>query len=361
VRNKDSSFRGWTAAEAAGRIGAGLFEALAERRLILFGRAGSERADLTYFPFPDLLSDFSFSDRTSNSCIEAKCAGIDVFDIRVYPLLRSPNVAAVLGDLPLKIAYERLVLNDPEVLRLGQLAAADLPKLGSIYGYSGARRRYWPLDADDLLEVGELDEVGEFFGYLPTLRTDAAARALQDRIEALRDLCRAGVYMAEGDPADRLTPRTASTAHWSGAALWLDLETGDLVQERVYDEEPVDAHRFDDRRDEFDIRWRATMLRISVVAEQQKIPTFAKAISKGRVETKTTSRSNFKAWLRKLMVESPNHQPRPKKSLLTEAKGNWPDLSGRIFDSTWTDLIHEQTPPGWGRAGRRREANHRGD
>ena len=49
-------------------------------------------------------------------------------------------------------------------------------------------------------------------------------------------------------------------SHWLNPALWFDLKTGDVVQERDWDEDDVDYHRFDDGRENYAVRWRATML-----------------------------------------------------------------------------------------------------
>ncbi|MDR6657590.1 hypothetical protein J2W51_000132 [Tardiphaga robiniae] len=355
------SFQSWTIADALERIGPALPAALDERRLVLFGRPDSIHAEATYFPFPDLSPEFSFIEGPSVGHAEATCAGIDVYEISIYPVLKAPNVVEILGDLPLKTAFERLILGDPEVEWFGPGAVSDLPKLAHVYCAGEQRQRYWPLNSDNLLEIGELDDSGKYFGYLPTARTEAASQALRDRLAALTYLLRESTFCIEGDPADASSPRVASPSHWLGMDLWLDLTTGDVVQELVYDDGSVEAHRFDDGRQEFRVRWRAAMLRKSRNLEGVQYPRFAMPVQSVRVEPKAASLASCKRWLRQQMLTTPNDQQKSKNAWLQEAKQRWADLSVRAFFGIWDELLRVRIAPGWGRAGRRREINRRGD
>ena len=47
-------------------------------------------------------------------------SGIEIFNVRVFPVLRAPNAAGYLNGLSLADAFRRYVLDDPEVVALGK-------------------------------------------------------------------------------------------------------------------------------------------------------------------------------------------------------------------------------------------------
>ena len=48
-------------------------------------------------------------------------------------------------------------------------------------------------------------------------------------------------------------PHVIPASHWLHPALWFDLKTGDVVQERDSSEDEVDHYRFDDGRDNYTV------------------------------------------------------------------------------------------------------------
>jgi hypothetical protein len=356
MSNENSDFKGWTLDETVRRVG-DAFRPAVERRLIVLGRLGSPYADISYFPIAELGGEFRFNQEPAIGQVEANLAGKDVFDLRLFPVLRAPNVQDVLLDVPLKAAFDLYVMGDPEVERLGSIAVSDCRKLANVYFTSESQIRYWPLDADSLLEIGELDDHGEHFWYYPTARTHAAALALRDRLDALIDLLRRRIYCVEGDPFREVDPRVIPESHWLRPALWFDLRTGDLVQERDWDKEEVDGYRFEDGRENYAVRWRATML--IRTGQRSQRARYIQAVTKAdrakpkRIETKASSEKQCKAWLEAEMAASPDGPRQLRPGWLKEAKERWPDLSGRAFDRLWAASILKTGAAAWSASGPR--------
>jgi hypothetical protein len=148
-------FEGWTLHETLQRVGDAIRPAV-ERRLILLGRLGSSHADLSYFPIAELADEFRFNQPSATGEAEATCAGKDVFDLRLFPMLKAPNVENVLLDVPLKKAFDLYVIGDPEVERLGAVAVSDCSKLADVYFAGESKIRYWPLGRRSLLTHSDL-------------------------------------------------------------------------------------------------------------------------------------------------------------------------------------------------------------
>ena len=185
---------GWTLYETQQRVGDVLRSAVGSR-LIAFGRLGSPQASFSYFPLAELGGQFSLHQAPAVNHAEAVCAGKDVFDLRFFPVLKAPNVEDILRDVPLKTAFDLYVTGDPEVERLGAIAVSDYAKLADIYFAGEGQLRYWPFNSEFLLEIGELEDHGEYFHYHPTARTHAAALALRDRLGALIGLLRRRILL----------------------------------------------------------------------------------------------------------------------------------------------------------------------
>jgi hypothetical protein len=359
MSEQDSHFTGWTLDETVQRVGDALRPAV-EQRLIVLGRLGSPHADFGYFPLAELRDEFRFSETPEADRAQAICAGKDVFDLRFFPVLKAPNVEDVVLDVPLKSAFELYVKGDPEVERLGAIAVSDYAKLAEVYFTDDGQKRYWPLNPDNLLEVGELEDHSQYFHYYPTAHTHAAAVALRDRLDALISLLRRRIYCVEGDPFRAGDPRVIPESHWLHPALWFDQKTGDVVQERDSGEDEVDHYRFDDGRDNYIVRWRAAMLvrrgQISPRLQSIRVVTTGDRAKPKRIETKASSESQCEAWLETEMTASPKDPRKLRPEWLKEAQERWPDLSERIFDRLWPTSNRKTGASAWSAPGPRKRS-----
>jgi hypothetical protein len=359
MSNEEPNLEGWTLYETLQRVGDVLRPAV-ESRLIAFGRLGSPHANFSFFPLAKLGGQFCFSQTPAVDQAEAVCAGKDVFDLRFFPVLKAPNVEDILRDVPLKTAFDLYVTGDPEVERLGAMAVSDYARLADIYLPGEGQLRYWPFNSDSLLEIGELEDHGEYFDYHPTARTHAAALALRDRLGALISLLRRRIYCVEGDPFRAGDPRVIPESNWLNPALWFDLKTGDVVQERDWSEDEVDYHRFEDGRENYTVRWRATMLirtgQRSQHARSIHAVTTADWTKPKRIETKTSSAKECEAWLAAEMTANPKEPKQSRTEWLKEAQRRWPDLSERVFDRLWAGSIQKTGASAWSAPGRRKRS-----
>jgi hypothetical protein len=201
------SFPGWTIAEAIERtsdpdqsVGA-LWERLGRAELVLTGSFGAQTALPAPIDPKDLLT-LDWPGQPSSSLI----GDVEVFNVRVFPVLNAPNASVYLNGLSLTEAFRRYVLNDPEVVALAKclsltgggksavLVEGQAP--GGIVDY------HWPLDAttasleyrfvaSHLTIVGDPDPV-------PSAMISRVSEALASRLGGLRYVLESGTISAFG-------------------------------------------------------------------------------------------------------------------------------------------------------------------
>lgn len=272
-------------------------------------------------------------------------------DLRIFPVVHSPNAADLLHDRSLADAFMEFVVRDPEVTVLGELVVAqhghrevftDGMAPGPIIDY------HWSIGKN----AGELasDFVRRIAYFLddpiprPSAVITAVAEVLTHRITALRGLLASRQLTALGTHRNTGILGTIHRTQWLRTNQAIDVQNGDLCeyQNRTYI--PL---------------WTGILLERSEANNLTKhATTFDKALAQlsGRTSTRSTvkAETQCKSWLAQLMRDHPEGRPQPKAELFREAEEKW-SVSGRAFDRAWAAAIEEVDAIAWRSGGRPRK------
>jgi hypothetical protein len=357
MKDGGSDFQAWTLSEALERVPNSRIH-LRNGELLAWGRLGDPGAEPVHIPSA-LWLDSSLQ-KGWKAKAEIFCSGSPVFDLRIFPVLEAPNAAEQLGHISLKEVFNRFVIGDPEVQHLAEFAIAASSELRRLYRPSERNDHcFWPLDPDDLIDIGELtDEIEEyeyFARYACTAETNAAQKVLRQRHRAMIGVLQSGRFVAVGDPVRERDPQEILPTIWGAPGYHLDRRTGDLLRDRDWGDEEFETTPMPDNSECYEVRWRAILLKPA------KVPSVSQSEIKAcDYLNKYQERSErCFGYLCKLMKESPHQRPKPKRMIFRDAKavcgGNlgWP-----IFCEAW-DAAKAAVPEAveaWSRAGAPRKS-----
>jgi hypothetical protein len=353
---------GWTVAEAIERTSnpdqsfdrgrakpngqnIAMWHPLAEGKLVVTGSFDSPTTSPVPID-PQIFQALNGPGPTS-SVWEAKLgSGIKIFNIRVFPVLRAPNAASYLNGLSLVDAFRRYVLDDPEVVALGNRLMKTTKRYAHVFldgMFPGPLDDFhWPLDATvESIEYSFVPQSPNVDIWLPTpsAMISAVSAALADRVQGLRRVLASGSICAFGTtqtgvegPIGRL--------QWLRSGISIDVSNGDLCEGQDHRAMP---------------KWTGLSLRLPDAALPSnqpqngatpkilEIPRKAKA----QIQTKEKCRLECVAWLEGMM-SNPEIVPRSRDDLWAEAQLKWPNkLSKREFLKARDYAISETKAWAW--------------
>ena len=232
------------------------------------------------------------------------------YDVQVFPALLAPNAVDLLAGSSLRDAFQRFVLDDPEVVSLRAPALKVAPHFSRLF-MDGSHSVHctaeeWPLHlaGRDLVGVVHPDRAKcSPFGYAgrpDPMVAVAAVDALLQRWTSLLDLLRRGDLVAEGLPSVARYPPIIPASVWSHDDFSLGVRTGN-----VFEFNP-NSH---DRYDRLIKRWSAVMLRRAPETARVEVSTGAVGDRSDRPTVDVAGRP------------APNRRPhpRPKTDAVAEA------------------------------------------
>jgi hypothetical protein len=259
-------FVGWTLAEAIERVtgakrpedGADRFWTMVqENRLRLFGRPAS-RAE------PQPISAAEIASLEIRDYEGSQLAGVDPRSpayrtVVCFPTIHSPDAINVLDRMSIREAFQKFVLDDPELVMAHAKARKSDPQYDSIlrlFQHAMVLSGKWPLILKRSRVVRDPED-RDSWPYLidgPVNRYVARAQQiLFDRQLAFFAPLVAGRLVAVGDPARRGDAETILSTIWSHQSYYLDFWKGDVVQ--------IDENSENPPADLFKCRWRAVQFR----------------------------------------------------------------------------------------------------
>lgn len=281
--------------------------------------------------------------------------------IHLFPILHSPDVCALISGSSLRDAFQKYVLDDPEVRQLSIAAIQADPDTVRVLEGSWQPRgaAEWPVNDGILDEKDPYEWTESKFARLMSRGTPDEVRkfrhVLRLRFGTLLKLLQSGKLRARGDPV-RGDNQEILPSIWSHRDFLLDAKAGDLVQ---WNDGSDPVHRTSRLLG----RWRAIYLAATVIGPE--IPGFmserfigSSAVvptSKTAVvpTSKTTSRDACRKWLIEEMRRSPNQRPAPKEAYRKQALDRWRgSLSSRMFDRVWGEAIIQAPAERWSSPGR---------
>jgi hypothetical protein len=313
---------GWTLAEAIERTSdpdekaskpsrqkIALWERLSRGELVATGCFDTPAASPVAID-PKRFPTLDWHGSPSTSLVGVAGSDVQVFNVRVFPILRAPNAASYLNGLSLAEAFRRYVIEDPEVSALAKCVL----KTGTGYSPVFLERQapgpfvdfHWPLDTTaSAIAFRFVDCPLVIIGNplpTPSAAILAVSEVLADRIAALRDILTCGKVVAFGTFVLSGIEGPIGRLQWHPSGISIDVTNGDLCDGQGHRAVP---------------KWTGLSLRLPDAALPSNQPhngTTPKAAeiprqARTQIQTKEKSRLECVAWLENMM-SNPDIVPR---------------------------------------------------
>jgi hypothetical protein len=347
---------GWTEAEAAEHV-PDVAKHLAQGDLLAWGRVGAEDAEPTLLPASAWLQTEFVVNRENGKALTG-CQPI--FDIRIFPILRSPKATDYLHGLTLGEAVRKHVVGDCEIVPLGRRLMEKRRSNSTVFiegQFPGETVNFhWPLDSTS--ESIAHAFVSSCFVDLdrplpePSELENKVAFALADRFKALVDHHARGEVIGRGTFAATGVEGPIGAGQWKRSDLSIDVENNALCEIRGH--RPVALWTgIVLQRAGCDDSQRRTVPSSSQLAISQPEP--ARAILQSTVKAET----ECAVWLQGIIGANPKIRTRTNKSLLNEANSKWPGTLGeRAFFRALAKAIDTKKAWAWKKGGRPKKPPH---
>jgi hypothetical protein len=284
---------------------------------------------------------------------------VQVFNVRVFPILRAPNAASYLNGLSLAEAFRRYVIEDPEVSALAKcvlkIGASHSPVFLEGQAPGPFVDFHWSLDATSSaiafrFVASPLVIIGDPLPT-PSEAISAVSEVLADRIGALRDVLAGGKVVAFGTAMQTGIEGPIGRLQWIRSGISIDVSRGDLCDGQDHRAVP---------------KWTGLSLRLpdaSLSPNQSQNGPPLKIVevprkAKAQIPTKEKCRVDCVAWL-ETMMSNPEIVPRSIDDLWAEAQLKWPNkLSKRAFLKARDDAIANKQAWAWKAPGPKPKSPH---
>jgi hypothetical protein len=372
------SFAGWTIAEAierttgpddlcasaedgergSSRQSTAFWQRLSSGELVATGRFDAPTAQAILID-PKEFSALGGSGSPSTNLVRVSGAEVQVFDVRVFPVLRAPDAPNYLNGLSLSEAFRRYVINDPEVVALAKRLLKTDARHSTVFLEGQAPGYFvdfhWPLESTaSAVAYRFVDSPVVFMDDpipTPSASIAAVSEALADRMAGLRGLLASGRIVAVGAFAQTGIEVPIGRFQWRRSGMSIDVSNGDLCEGHDY---------------RAVAKWTGLGLCLPetrLPANQPQAVITAKVVepprkAKMQIVTKEKCRLDCIAWLEHMMSD-PEVIPRSRDDLWTEAQSKWPNkLSQRDFLKARDAAIASKEAWNWKAPGRRPKSPH---
>jgi len=308
---------------------------------------------------PQTLLTLDWSGPPSSTLNGPARSGVEVINVRVFPVLRAPNAANYLNGLSLTEAFRRYVIGDPEVVALAKRVLKTDPGESAVFLEGQAPGPFvdfhWSLDATSSaiafrFVASPLVIIGDPLPT-PSEAISAVSEVLADRIGALRDVLAGGKVVAFGTAMQTGIEGPIGPLQWIRSGISIDVSRGDLCDGQDHRAVP---------------KWTGLSLRLpdaSLSPNQSQNGPPPKIVevprkAKAQIPTKEKCRVDCVAWL-KGMMSNPDIVPRSIDDLWAEAQLKWPNkLSKRAFLKARDDAIANKQAWAWKAPGPKPKSPH---
>jgi hypothetical protein len=335
-----------------------LWQRLSSGELVASGRFGTP-ATPAILVDPKEFSALSWSGSPSTNLTSVCGAEVEIFDVRVFPVLRAPNAPNCLDGLSLSETFRRYVINDPEVAALAKCVLKTRPSRAAVFLKAQAPGPiadfHWPLDLTaSAIAFRFVDSPFTFMDAplpTPSASISAVSEVLADRIAGLRDILADGQVVAFGSSVQTGIEGPIGRLQWRRSGISIDVSNGDLC-------EGLDFRAV--------AKWTGLSLRLPetlMPANQLQAVTAPNVAepprkAKAQIMTKEKCRVECVAWLMEIMSDT-KIVPRSRDDLWEEAQRKWPKkLSERAFLKARDEAIIEAKAFDWKAPGRRPKSAH---
>jgi len=307
---------------------------------------------------PQILLSLDWSGSCSLALNGAAGPKVEVFNVRVFPILHAPNAVSYLDGLSLTEAFRRYVINDPEIVALAKRLLKTESRHSAVFLQGQAPGCFvdfhWPLDstasaiAFRFVSV-PFSMIGDSLPE-PSETLTAVSELLADRFGRLRHILACGEIVASGMFAQTGLEGPIGRSQWVRSDISIDVKNGDLCDGQDY---------------RAGAKWVGLILRLPELPTQSTQPQSVMAPkaaeprkAKTQIVTKEKCRLKCLAWLEDMMSDQ-EAVPRSIDDLWTEAQSKWPNkLSQRDFLKARDSAITSKKAWNWKVPGRKPKSPH---
>ena len=345
-------------ASAPSRQKIALWERLSRGELVATGCFDTPAASPVAID-PEKFPTLDWHGSPSTTLVGVAESDVQVFNVRVFPILRAPNAASYLNGLSLAQVFRRYIIEDPEVSTLAKCVLKAGAGHSPVFLEGQAPGPFvdfhWPLDttasaiafrfvASPLVILGS---------PLPSPSSAilAASEVLADRIAALRDILACGKVVAFGTFGLSGIEGPIGRLQWIRNGISIDASNGDFCEGQDHRAMP---------------QWTGLSLRLPDAPllpnqpQHYPAPKIAEVPprAKAQIQTKEKCRLECIAWL-KSMMSDPDVVPRSIDALWAEAQDKWQNkLSKRAFLKARDDAIAKTKAWAWKAPGPKPKSPH---
>ena len=345
---------GWNLLEAKERCdGADIITLLVQGKIAGRCRIGAPDAESLTVPF-DAWKDIQIDNE--NAFISRQQSQVQLYELRIFPILHVPNAAELLYDRSLADVFMEAVVRDPEVIGKGKKVIAQRPGDHDVFDNGRVPGPFvdyhWPIDAVGPELAYDFVRILIHFPGVPEPRPSEAVLAvadiLADRIAALRGLLSSGRLNAIGTHRNSGVVSSIHKMQWQRTGQAINIQNGDLCEREAAKWTPVWTGIF------FEPPPERLRVHTNLLFEQKlgEISRPSKVRSTSRAEAECTK------WLRGIVENAPANRSNTKAELFREAKLKWPDnLSYRGFERSWSAATMAVSGDAWRSGGRPRKTS----
>jgi hypothetical protein len=309
---------------------------------------------------PQILLTLDWSECLSSTLNGAAGSDIRIFNFRVFPVLRAPNAANHLDGLSLAEAFQKYVLNDPEVVTSAKNLMKTEPRHSAVFIDGQAPGPFldfhWPLDLSASAMAFRF--IASLIYFMddplpePSAALSAISEVLADRIGKLRDMLAGGKIVAFGTFVQTGIEGPIARLQWVRGDISIEISNGDLCEGSDHRAVP---------------KWTGLSLQVASKAssanqsQNSDAPKVVETVRETlpQIQTKEKCRLECVTWLKDTIQANPTEKI-PKEELWGLAQRKWPrKLSRRAFETARTEAINETRALAWTEAGRpKRKSPH---
>ena len=223
--------------ECENRITTDSLQHMRTKRLIAYGRPGelSAAPQLIAAEIWPALTNIGWE---ASAVGENRRGGAVFLAVQVYPALLAPCRTDLVAGRSLSDAFRKYVLEDPEFTALAEHAARQNPEARSIVkeGQAGGADNdwRWPVELSRFSSLTDVINGRRSFWDKQAMADESyrdAYEVLWDRYKHLLNLLKSGDVLVKGTHAGTGHVVGIDVAQWSRRGLWLDVRSGDLLEE----------------------------------------------------------------------------------------------------------------------------------
>lgn len=325
---------------------------LRAEKLVAWGRRESPMAPHAVIP-ASAWDDLNISSVSKSKLTEATKQKVPILDVRIFPIVKSPDAVERLAGRTLSDAIRMCVTEDPQI-RMRSLRVISAIDHKPLVRRHEPARMIWPVVHDKQGAEEKVANLGTSDYSTKYNRLMWSTNLLMNRrLEALIGYLASGALAAEGIPMNSASAVPISRSIWRGSQTFVDLRKGDLLEMDPQAEDHSTALSKP-------IFTGLMLLRPSRVDQPQSADANRHLVSVAksgkaaeRVVTKVTAESACLEWLSDLMRAHPTRKLHTKDEYWQQAQAKWSGkLARRGFERAWDNAVQATNAIGWSASGR---------